>query len=194
VNSSTAMTAVAASSTAMTAVAASSTAMTAVAASSTAMTAVANSSNAMSKVTGSAVAMKALWQRHKTSPLPVAFCRKFNVSVYTSDNIPGESIGTAWLNKNSSSSNANTLHANSMPNNVMIVQSTGEALTYDAIELAEGNGCGEYGVNSVQNSADGSRIICHTANQILFTYSAQKCYLHADSSNSALQKLSYVTW
>ena len=202
--SSTAMTAVAASSTAMTAVinnsnalntvVNSSTAMTAVAGNSTALTTCANNSTVMAKIISNAVAMKSIWQVHKSKGVAIAFCRKFNVNVYTSDDIQGESIGSAWLNVNSNSSNANTLHASSMPNNVMIVQSSGEGLTHDAIELDEGNGCGEYGVNNVKNSADGTRIICHTANQILFTYSAQKCFRHADSSTSALQKLSYVTW
>ena len=204
VNSSTAMSAVAASSTAMSAVinnsnalntvVNSSTAMSAVAANSTALTTCANNATVMAKIVGTAVAMKSIWQVHKSQGVAVAFCRKFNVSIYTNANVAGVVVGSAWLNTNSSSSNANTLHANSMPNNVMIVQSSGEALTYDAIELDEGSGCGQYGVNNVQNSADGTRIICHTANQILFTYSAQKCFRHADSSNSAPQKLSYVTW
>ena len=168
--------------------------MTAVAGNSTALTTCANNSTVMAKIISNAVAMKSIWQVHKSKGVAIAFCRKFNVNVYTSDDIQGESIGSAWLNVNSNSSNANTLHASSMPNNVMIVQSSGEGLTHDAIELDEGNGCGGYDVNSVQNSADGKRIICHTANQILFTYTAQKCFRHADSSQSALQKLSYVTW
>ena len=212
--SSTAMSAVAASSTAMSAVAASSTAMSAiinnssalntvvnsstamsaVAANSTALTTCANNATVMAKIVGTAVAMKSIWQVHKSQGVAVAFCRKFNVTKYTNANVAGAVVSSAWLNVNSSSNNANTLHTNSMPNDVMIVQSSGEGLTHDAIELDEGSGCGQYGVSQVQNSADGTRILCHTANQILFTYSAQKCFRHADSSTSAPQKLSRVVW
>ena len=192
--SSTAMSAVAASSTAMSAVAASSTAMSAVAASSTALTTCANNATVMAKIVATAVAMKSIWQVHKSQGVAVAFCRKFNVNKYTSGNVAGAVVGSAWLNTNSSSSNANTLHASSMPNNVMIVQSSGEGLTRDAIELTEGAGSGVYDTNSSNNSADGTTIFCKTANQIIFTYTAQKCFRHADSSQSHPQKLSYVTW
>ena len=202
--SSTAMSAVAASSTAMSAiinnssalntVVNSSTAMSAVAANSTALTTCANNATVMAKIVGTAVAMKSIWQVHKSQGVAVAFCRKFNVTKYTNANVAGAVVSSAWLNVNSSSNNANTLHTNSMPNDVMIVQSSGEGLTHDAIELDEGSGCGQYGVSKVQNSADGTRILCHTANQILFTYSAQKCFRHADSSTSAPQKLSRVVW
>ena len=212
--SSTAMSAVAASSTAMSAVAASSTAMSAiinnssalntvvnsstamsaVAANSTALTTCANNATVMAKIVGTAVAMKSIWQVHKSQGVAVAFCRKFNVSLYTNSNVAGAVVSSAWLNTNSASSNSNTLHTNSMPNDVMIVQSSGEALTYDAIELTEGSGSGVYGTNNSQNSGDGTTIFCKTANQILFTYSAQKCFRHADSSNSAPQKLSRVVW
>lgn len=174
--------------------AASSTAMSAVAASSTALTTCANNANVMAKIVGTAVAMKSIWQVHKSRGVSVAFCRKFNVNKYTNANVAGAVVSSAWLNTNSNSSNANTLHTNSMPNDVMIVQSSGEALTYDAIELTEGSGSGVYGTNNSQNSGDGTTIFCKTANQILFTYSAQKCFRHADSSNSAPQKLSRVAW
>ena len=184
----------AASSTAMSAVAASSTAMSAVAASSTALTTCANNATVMAKIVATAVAMKSIWQVHKSQGVAVAFCRKFNVNKYTSGNVAGAVVGSAWLNTNSSSSNANTLHASSMPNNVMIVQSSGEGLTRDAIELTEGAGSGVYDTNSSNNSADGTTIFCKTANQIIFTYTAQKCFRHADSSQSHPQKLSYVTW
>ena len=202
--SSTAMSAVAASSTAMSAiinnssalntVVNSSTAMSAVAANSTALTTCANNATVMAKIVGTAVAMKSIWQVHKSQGVAVAFCRKFNVSLYTNSNVAGAVVSSAWLNTNSASSNSNTLHTNSMPNDVMIVQSSGEALTYDAIELTEGSGSGVYGTNNSQNSGDGTTIFCKTANQILFTYSAQKCFRHADSSNSAPQKLSRVVW
>ena len=202
--SSTAMSAVAASSTAMSAiinnssalntVVNSSTAMSAVAANSTALTTCANNATVMAKIVGTAVAMKSIWQVHKSQGVAVAFCRKFNVSLYSNSNVAGAVVSSAWLNTNSASSNSNTLHTNSMPNDVMIVQSSGEALTYDAIELTEGSGSGVYGTNNSQNSGDGTTIFCKTANQILFTYSAQKCFRHADSSNSAPQKLSRVVW
>ena len=174
--------------------AASSTAMSAVAASSTALTTCANNATVMAKIVATAVAMKSIWQVHKSQGVAVAFCRKFNVNKYTSGNVAGAVVGSAWLNTNSSSSNANTLHASSMPNNVMIVQSSGEGLTRDAIELTEGAGSGVYDTNSSNNSADGTTIFCKTANQIIFTYTAQKCFRHADSSQSHPQKLSYVTW
>ena len=158
------------------------------------MSAVAASSTAMSAVAASSTAMKSIWQVHKSQGVAVAFCRKFNVNKYISGNVAGAVVGSAWLNTNSSSSNANTLHASSMPNNVMIVQSSGEGLTRDAIELTEGAGSGVYDTNSSNNSADGTTIFCKTANQIIFTYTAQKCFRHADSSQSHPQKLSYVTW
>lgn len=164
------------------------------AASSTALTTCANNATVMAKIVATAVAMKSIWQVHKSQGVAVAFCRKFNVNKYTSGNVAGAVVGSAWLNTNSSSSNANTLHASSMPNNVMIVQSSGEGLTRDAIELTEGAGSGVYDTNSSNNSADGTTIFCKTANQIIFTYTAQKCFRHADSSQSHPQKLSYVTW
>ena len=172
----------------------SSTAMSAVAANSTALTTCANNATVMAKIVGTAVAMKSIWQVHKSQGVAVAFCRKFNVSLYTNSNVAGAVIGGSWLNTTSASSNSNTLHTNSMPNDVMIVQSTGEGLTRDAIELTEGSGSGIYDTNSASNSADGTTIFTKTANQILFTYNAQKCFRHADSSQSHPQKLNYVTW
>ena len=192
--SSTAMSAIINNSSALNTVVNSSTAMSAVAANSTALTTCANNATVMAKIVGTAVAMKSIWQVHKSQGVAVAFCRKFNVSLYTNSNVAGAVVSSAWLNTNSASSNSNTLHTNSMPNDVMIVQSSGEALTYDAIELTEGSGSGVYGTNNSQNSGDGTTIFCKTANQILFTYSAQKCFRHADSSNSAPQKLSRVVW
>ena len=194
VNSSTAMSAVINNSNALNTVVNSSTAMSAVAANSTALTTCANNATVMAKIVATAVAMKSIWQVHKSQGVAVAFCRKFNVNKYISGNVAGAVVGSAWLNTNSSSSNANTLHASSMPNNVMIVQSSGEGLTRDAIELTEGAGSGVYDTNSSNNSADGTTIFCKTANQIIFTYTAQKCFRHADSSQSHPQKLSYVTW
>ena len=202
--SSTAMTAIAASSTAMTAIINNSNALNTVVNSSTAMTAIASNTTAFNQMTNnataysrmivSAKALKGIYTAHKQKGVSVVFCRKFNAGKHTADAIPGETIGTAWLNQSSPSSNTNRLHTNSMPNDVMIVQSSGEGLSYDAVEFDEGGGCGEYGTGDTENSADGKRIMCKLANQIIFTYSAQKCFIHGDGSNSAPQKLSYVKW